>query len=224
MTGRHHSDRPGFLPNLTDSAGYRTLLRSARGCVLNSLHRRTAPARETRTGSPQATRHRLPGRTADHGRAHEATAQAEQRRPELEQRLASISAEIARAEQALESYDEAFEQGTLSAERCEQRLTRPQARLDDLRAQEAELSLQAPHKATQAPTAADLAALAEHLESVIADADPQKAKALLRLLIKELRVNGRAEILPTYRLVTPAVCAMSEKVGVPGIEPGTSRV
>jgi hypothetical protein len=38
-------------------------------------------------------------------------------------------------------------------------------------------------------------------------------KTLLRLLIDELRVNGRAEILPTYRLVTPQACAMSEKVG-----------
>jgi hypothetical protein len=39
------------------------------------------------------------------------------------------------------------------------------------------------------------------------------------LLIDELRVNSRAEILPTCRLVTPEVCAMSEKVGAAGIEP-----
>jgi hypothetical protein len=90
---------------------------------------------------------------------------------------------------------------------------RAQARLDELRAQEAELSLQAPHEARHAPTAADLAAVADQLETVIAETEPQKAKALLRLLIEEVRVNGRREILPTYRLVTPAVCAMSEKVG-----------
>ena len=41
------------------------------------------------------------------------------------------------------------------------------------------------------------------------------------MLIEELRVNGRAEILPTYRLVTPVACAMSEKVGRAGIEPAT---
>jgi hypothetical protein len=29
-------------------------------------------------------------------------------------------------------------------------------------------------------------------------------------LLDELGVNGRAEILPAYRRVTPAVCAMSE--------------
>jgi site-specific DNA recombinase len=150
-----------------------------------------------------------------------ATAEAERRRPEIEQRRASIGAETTRAEQALERYYEAFEQGQLSPERCEERLRRLQARLDDLRAQEAELSLEAPHEATHSPTAADFAAIADDLEDIIAEADPQKAKALLRLLIEELRVNGRAEILPTYRLVTPEVCAMSEKVGRAGIEPAT---
>jgi hypothetical protein len=62
------------------------------------------------------------------------------------------------------------------------------------------------------------------IEDVIAEGEPQKTKALLRLLIQELRVNGRAQIQPTYRLVTPEVCATSKKVGAPGIEPGTSRV
>jgi hypothetical protein len=119
----------------------------------------------------------------------------------------------------LERYYEAFEQGKLSPERCEDRLTRLQARLDDLRAQEAELALAAPHEATHAPTPALVAEVADLLEAVLDEGDPQKAKALLRLLIDELRVNSRAEILPTYRLVTPEVCAMSEKVGAAGIEP-----
>ena len=40
-----------------------------------------------------------------------------------------------------------------------------------------------------------------------AEAEPQKAKALLRLLIEELRVNSRAQIVSTYRVVTDTVCA-----------------
>ena len=151
-----------------------------------------------------------------------ATADAEKRRPEFEQRLASIGAEITRAEHALDRYYDAFEQGKLSPERCEERLTRLQARLDDLRAQEAELSIQAPHEAAHAATPADLAEIADVLETVCADGDPRKAKALLNLLIDELRVNSRAEILPTYRLVTPEVCAMSEKVEAAGIEPASA--
>jgi site-specific DNA recombinase len=150
-----------------------------------------------------------------------AQAEAERNRPEIEQRLGSIRAEITRAERALERYYEAFEQGKLSPERCEQRLSRLQACLDDLHAQQAGLSASTRHEPTRAPTAAELAAVADELDRVIAEAEPQKAKALLRLLIEELRVNGRREILPTYRVVTPAVCAMSEKVGRAGIEPAT---
>jgi hypothetical protein len=46
-----------------------------------------------------------------------------------------------------------------------------------------------------------------------AEADPKRAKALLQLLIKELRVNGRSAIRPTYRVVTPEVCALPSSVG-----------
>ena len=153
-----------------------------------------------------------------------ANADAEKQRPEFEQRLASIGAEISRAEHALDRYYDAFEQGKLSAERCEERLTHLQARLDELRAQEAELSIQAPHEATHAATPADLAEIADILETVCAEGDPRKTKALLNLLIDDLRVNSRAEILPTYRLITPEVCAMSEKVERIGIEPMTSAL
>jgi hypothetical protein len=45
-----------------------------------------------------------------------------------------------------------------------------------------------------------------------------------RGLIKELRINGRSEILPTYRVVTPEVCATTSSVGAAGIEPATPRV
>lgn len=145
--------------------------------------------------------------------------EAERARPEIEQRLASIGAEIARAEQALERYFEAFEQGRLSPERCDERLTRLQARLEDLGAQQAELSLSSPDEAGRAPTPADLAAVADQLEHLLAEGKPEKTKALLRLLIQELRVDGRARIQPTYRLATPEVCATSEKVDRAGLAP-----
>ena len=151
-----------------------------------------------------------------------AAQEAERTRPEIEQRLASMGAEIARAEQALERYYEAFEQGKLSPERCDERISRLQARLEDLRAQQAELSPSAPDEAGRGPTPADLAAVADQLEHVLAEGEPQKAKALLRLLIQELRVDGRAQIQPTYRLLTPEVCATSEKVEAAGIEPASA--
>jgi hypothetical protein len=36
-------------------------------------------------------------------------------------------------------------------------------------------------------------------------------------LIADLRVNGRSEILPTYRVVTPEVCARPKKWAEPDI-------
>jgi hypothetical protein len=46
--------------------------------------------------------------------------------------------------------------------------------------------------------------------------------ALLRILIAELRVNSRDEILLTYRVGAPVVCAQTSSVEPTGIEPVTS--
>lgn len=94
-----------------------------------------------------------------------------------------------------------------------------ETRLAALREQDAELAQQFATEAATAPDSGDLEAVADRLERTIAEADPRQAKALLRLLIKVLRVNGRSEILPTYRIVTPEVCALPSSVGGAGIEP-----
>lgn len=64
--------------------------------------------------------------------------------------------------------------------------------------------------AAEAPTAPDTAALhtvADRLDHVMAHGEPEQAKALLTILITELRVNSHSEILPTYRVGAPVVCA-----------------
>ena len=99
-----------------------------------------------------------------------------------------------------------------------------ETRLTDLREQDLTLTARI---APEAPTTADtanLAAVADQLEDLVGAGDPKQTKALLRLLIKDLRVNGRSEILPTYRVVTDAVCALPSSVGAAGIEPATPRV
>jgi hypothetical protein len=45
------------------------------------------------------------------------------------------------------------------------------------------------------------------LDRVVATGEPEQAKALLRILITKLQVNGRNEILPTNRVGAPTVCA-----------------
>jgi site-specific DNA recombinase len=153
-----------------------------------------------------------------------ATAKAHKAQPALAEQRRALAEEMRRAERALGRYYMAFEAGELDATRFETRVSALEARLDALREQDADLAHQlAPQPATS-PDGAELAAVAANLEGTIATGEPRQAKALLRLLIKDLRVNARSEILPTYRVVTPAVCALPSSVGAPGIEPGTSRV
>jgi hypothetical protein len=62
---------------------------------------------------------------------------------------------------------------------------------------------------------------------VIADGEPEQTKALLRILIAELRVNNNTDIQPTYRITpdrthTAGVCATSEKVETAGVEPASA--
>jgi site-specific DNA recombinase len=149
-----------------------------------------------------------------------ASAKAQEARPSLEQERRALADETRRAERALARYYTAFEAGNLDVTRFEMRVSALEARLDALREQDADLAQQLAPQATTSPDAAELAAVADNLETTIAAADPRQAKALLRLLIKDLRVNARSEILPTYRIVTPAVCALTSSVERTGIEPG----
>jgi hypothetical protein len=63
---------------------------------------------------------------------------------------------------------------------------------------------------------------------VIAKGEPEKTKALLRLLIAELPVNGKTNIRPTCHVITSdhaataGVCATSGKVETAGVEPASA--
>jgi site-specific DNA recombinase len=154
----------------------------------------------------------------------EAARRQHEQQPALESQQRAIETELRKAERALDRYYEAFESGTLAADRFAERISALQDRLHSVREQEVELGAQLAAEANSAPDSTALAAVADQLELVLNAGSPQKTKALLRLLIHELKVNGRSEILPTYRILTPEVCATPSSVGAPGIEPGTSRV
>jgi hypothetical protein len=104
-----------------------------------------------------------------------------------------------------------------SSRRDHERLADLTTRLEGLHAQQAELTDN--DEDADTPTVADLTAVADQLEKVLAQGEPERTKALLRILIAELRVNSKTDIQPTYRIVTPGVCATSEKMETAGIEP-----
>jgi site-specific DNA recombinase len=144
-------------------------------------------------------------------------------RPALEEQRRTVAEEIRRGERALDRYYEAFENGDLEPAQFKTRLATLEQKLETLAEQEQELAAQISDPADSLdPTA--LAAVAERLRDTLARSQPEQTKALLRLLIKELRVNGRSEIIPTYRIVIPEVCATTSSVGAAGIEPATPRV
>lgn len=93
--------------------------------------------------------------------------------------------------------------------------------MDTLRDQNRQLAQQLVADAPHAPDTAELHATANALEDAIRGGNPEHTKALLRVLIQELRVNSRAEILPTYRIATPMVCATNSSVELVGLEPTT---
>jgi hypothetical protein len=75
-----------------------------------------------------------------------------------------------------------------------------------------------PDGLSAAPTANDVAEWAQDLQRLIEKATPQQKKALMRLLVKELRVMSRKEIVPTYKI--PALVRAPEGQVVPtGFEP-----
>ncbi len=157
--------------------------------------------------------------------AIEQAAEGEQgERAALEDRRAAVASEIKRAERAIGRYLDAFENGDLDAKRFQGRMEALEGKLDGLKDQDQQLAHELAAEAPHAPDTAELHATANALEDAIRQGNPEHTKALLRVLIQELRVNSRTEILPTYRIATPTVCATTTSVGDPGLEPGTSSL
>lgn len=149
----------------------------------------------------------------------QATASNETDRRALTEQRASLAKEIARAERAIERYQDAFENGDLDPTRFKQRLSALDTRLDALHDQNQALAHQLAADTPTTPDTTQLQAVADHLDHVIAHGTPQQAKALLRVLIAELRINSRNEVLPSYRVGAPAVCAPTSSVDAGGRRP-----
>jgi len=114
-------------------------------------------------------------------------------------RLAGVRQELAGAKRSLDRYFAAFEEGSLSPADCQERIAKLKARTDALIAEEASLTQKAA-EAPEAPSAVDVAEWAKHLGTLLRAGTAQQRKALFRLLVKELRVMSREEILPTYKI------------------------
>jgi site-specific DNA recombinase len=130
-------------------------------------------------------------------------------RAALTEKRASLAKEITGAERAIERYQDACENGDLDPARFKERLSALDTRLDALQAQD---------QARARELAADTPTNARHGRAPRRrrPARPRHrhgryrpTKALLRILIADLRINSRNEVLPTYRVGAPVVCAQT---------------
>lgn len=84
--------------------------------------------------------------------------------------------------------------------------------IDALEAEEQQLAQEPVCDPSESISAAEVAQWAERLPNLLTAGSAQQRKALLRKLIKEIRVMSRDEVVPTYR-IPPLVRAVSGSVG-----------
>ena len=140
---------------------------------------------------------------------------------EAARRIATLRQELAGARRALDRYFAAFEDGSLAASDCQHRIRTLNERLDALIAEEQRLEAELRDRRSEAPTADEIAQWAAALPELLTVGSAQQRKALVRKLVKEIRVMGRDEIVPTYR-IPPLVRAPQGWVGPAGLEPATN--
>ena len=137
---------------------------------------------------------------------------------EVARRLASIRQQLAGARRSLDRYFAAFEGGIMSAADCRERVDRLRERIEALEAEERATTAAGSESLSTAPTADDVAEWARDLRLLFQGATAQQKKALIRLLVKEVRVMSRKDIRPTYKI--PALVRAPEGQVVPtGFEP-----
>ena len=142
---------------------------------------------------------------------------------ETDRRLAAIRQEVAAARRGLDRYFAAFEEGTLSPADCRERLAHLRARVDALEAEEASLAQEGAEGSSDPLTAAEIKGWARVLRKLLEEGSPQQRKALLRKLVKELKVTGPRRVQPTYK-VPALVRAPGRQVELRGFEPLTSSM
>jgi exonuclease VII small subunit len=118
----------------------------------------------------------------------------------LKMLLAGVRQELAGAKRSLDRYFAAFEEGSLSPADCQERIAKLTAQIDALIAEEASLAQQDSEGVPEVPSAVEVAEWARDLGTFLRAGTAQQRKALFRLLVKELRVMSKDEILPTYKI------------------------
>jgi len=176
---------------------YTCLTRLKRGAIHCPADRLPAPALEE--GILDALRRTYAQRDLLSKPVATARRKTQAARPAYEEQLVQVDGEIAKTEEGIERYLLAFEAKTLPEAQCGDRVRALSERLQELRHHRAELVVAV--EEDPAPVDADLdAVIPEITDLLAADDDVPALKALLRVLIEEVRVEDRDAIYPTFRV------------------------
>jgi site-specific DNA recombinase len=147
--------------------------------------------------------------------AHAAhTAGQDARRAEL----SAAEHDLARTSAAIDRYLTAFENGTLDPEDLAGRLAQLKARSAQLRARRDDLAEQVA-AVPGTPPAATLRQVADRIADIVASGSHSQRKALIEVLIAQIKITGPGRIVPVFRIPQPPAA------GQPGAsaDPATTR-
>jgi site-specific DNA recombinase len=116
--------------------------------------------------------------------------------------LAAAEHDLAKTGAAIDRYLTAFENGALDPEDLAVRLAQLKARSAQLRARRDELAEQVAAVPT-APPAAILWQVADHIGDIVASGSHSQRKALIEVLIAQIKITGPGRIVAVFRIPQP---------------------
>jgi site-specific DNA recombinase len=130
--------------------------------------------------------------------------------------LAAAEHDLARTRASTGRYLTAFENGTLDPKDLATRLARLKSRSAQLLARRDELARQVAAAPT-APPAATLRQVADHVASIVASGSHSQRKALIEVLIAQIKITGPGRIVPVFRIPQQAAADQPQVPAGPAI-------
>jgi len=160
---------------------------------------------------------------------HAAAARLGAQREQHQAELATIDAELRRTEAAIKRYMLAFEDGTLDPRTFAPRIKQLAATSDELEARRADLHDTLQRVEAETPDQRTITRLRQRIRDAIQQDTVAAKKNLLHLLIHQIEVHSRDQVIPTFRVPFNAdqdqqVRTQPGMVGVTGFEPVASAV